>query len=107
MKITVSTETDFRNIFKETGCIIANTPCRILDQENENFSGKSFTSQEVAPQVKIVTDFLTQQLTRLCELMQEFRKEQFNRSHEKTTSFWATSSSSGSGSWSSMNHARY
>ena len=76
--------------------MIENTPRRMSDHEVEASPSVSVTSEEVAWQVKAVTDPLTQQLAHLCELMQELRNEQAHRRHEEIASSRAASSSSGS-----------
>ena len=53
-------------------------------------------SEEVARQIKAVTDPLSEQLTQPCELMPELRKEQAMRRHDEMASSRATSSSSSS-----------
>ena len=42
------------------------------DQKTQNSSSTSVTSEEVARQIKAVTDPLTQQMARLCDLLREF-----------------------------------
>ena len=52
------------------------------DHKLETLSGVSVTSEEVARQIKVVTDPLSQQ-TAHCEGIQELRNEQGNRRHEE------------------------
>ena len=53
----------------------------------------SVTFEEVARQIKAVTDPPTQQLVHFCELMQELMNEQAHRRHEETASSRTASTS--------------
>ena len=66
------------------------------DIENETSTSESVASEDVAPQIRAVTDPLTQQLAHLCELMKELRDEQAHRCHEEAASSRAASTSTGS-----------
>ena len=59
MKRTVSTETDDIGNSAETESIVAKTPIRMSDHEIENSSSRSASSEEVARQIKAVTDPLS------------------------------------------------
>ena len=59
-------------------------------------------SQEFVPQFSAVTDPLMQQSAHLCRMLLEVKKGETKRCHEETTSIRATTTSSGSGSWSDM-----
>ena len=72
----------------------------MTDHELETSPSVSVTSEEVARQIKAVTNPLSQQLAYLCEIMRELRNEQVNRRHEETASSRAARSSSGIGGWS-------
>ena len=67
------------------------------DHELDNSSSVSVTSEEVARQMKEVTDPLAHHLAHFSELMRELENDQANRHHEDTASFRAASSLSDSG----------
>ena len=96
MKRTVAVETEDIDSSTETESWIEHTPRRMSDHEIETSSSVFVTSEEVARQIKAVTDPLSQQVAHLCELLRELRNEQVNRRHEETASSGAASSSSGS-----------
>ena len=52
--------------------------------EVENSSSNYVNSEEVACQIKAVTDPLSLQLKRLCELLRELREEQSGRRYKET-----------------------
>ena len=81
MKKTVSTETDDIESSKKIEKIIANTSMRLSDHPIEKTSSNSVTSEEVAGQIKAVSDPLTRQLERLCKLMRKLENEQLQRDH--------------------------
>ena len=56
MKRTVSAETDGIGSNTETESIVAKTPSRMSDHEIEISSSSSASSEEVARQIKAVTD---------------------------------------------------
>ena len=78
MKRVVSTETEDGDSSAETASLITNNHDRMSDHETEKSSGSSTTSEEVAWQIKAVTDFLMQQMAHLCELMRELEEKQSN-----------------------------
>ena len=86
-----------KEIGTETESLIATTPRKMWDHDVDNARSVSVMFTEVAKQIRLVTDPLTQQLAHLCELMRELKNEQANRRHEATASFRGTCSSSGSG----------
>ena len=96
MKRTLVVETDEVDSSTETESLIEITPRRMSDHEVETSSSVSVTSEEVARQIKVVTDPLTQQSAHLCELLLELRNEQAQRHHEETAPSIAANSSSGS-----------
>ena len=102
MKRTICTETDDIESSVESESLIANTPGSMSDHENEKPSGVSIRPEEVAGQIRALTDLLKQQSAHLCELMRELMNEQTNRRHEETTSFKVSSSSCVTDSWSDM-----
>ena len=85
MKRTKSFETDDTVSSTESGSWIENTPGRTSDHEIETSTSVSVTPEEVARQIRAVTDPFSQQLAHLCELMRELKNEQANRRHEQTT----------------------
>ena len=54
------------------------------EHEVENSSSNYVNSEEVACQIKAVTDHLSRQLERLCELLRELTEEQSGRRHKET-----------------------
>ena len=64
---------------------------RIVDHDVENSSSVSVTSDEVARQIRAVTDPFTQQLAHLCQLMHDLRNELSSRRHKKVASFRSAS----------------
>ena len=94
MKKTIGTETDEIKSSTETESLIENASSKM--------SSVCVTSEEVAWQIKAVTDPLTQKLAHLCILMRELKNEQINRRHEETASFRAARSTSSSGSHSDI-----
>ena len=83
------------NSDRETDSIVPSTLDKMSDHELQNASGKFVTSEDLVGHNK-KPNSLFWQLKRLCELMRELKGEQSGRRHEQTTSFRATSSSSGS-----------
>ena len=75
----IGTWTDDTDSSTETEDLIANTPSGISDHELGFSSSVSVTSEDIAQQIKAVSDLLTQQLAHLCELMLELRNEQMSR----------------------------
>ena len=72
--------------------MIENTPKRMSDYEVETLPSVSGISEEVARQIKAVTDPLSQQIAHPSELKQEIRNEPINRRHNETTSSRSASS---------------
>ena len=97
MKKTLGVETEDIDSGTETESLIDNTRRRMSDHKLDTSRSVSITSEEVARQIKAVTDPLLQQLAHICELMRELKNEQLNRRHEETASARTASSFSGSG----------
>ena len=85
-------ETDSRN---ETESLVEHTPRGKSNPKNETSTSESVTCEDVARQIRAITDPLTQQLARLYELTEELPDEQAHRSHEETASSRAACSSTG------------
>ena len=69
MKKSRAVETEETDKSNETGSLIENTKRNMSYQEVETSTRVSGTSQEVARQMKAVTDPPTQHLSQLCELI--------------------------------------
>ena len=93
MKRTIGNEIDNIESSTEIERIIAFSLSRILDREPKNSSSVSVTFKEVARQLKVITDPLTQQLSQLCDLVRESKNKQDKKGHNR-----AASSTSGTGS---------
>ena len=96
LSVAVAVETEETGSSTETESLPEHTPRRMSDPEKKILSSVSVTSQEVGRQIKAVIGPLTQQLTHLCELMQELRNEQAHRCREETTCSRAASTFTGS-----------
>ena len=86
MKRTIGIETKDTNSNTETESLVVNTPGRRPDKEDESSPNVSVTSEEVACQIKAVTDSLSQKIAQLCKIMHKLRSEQVIRRHKETTS---------------------
>ena len=75
MKRTVSTETKDIDSTKTESLIRKKTPNAMADHEPENSSCTFVTSEKVTWQIKAMTDPHTQQMKRLCEILQEVEEE--------------------------------
>ena len=91
-KRLVAVETDEIDTSTETESLMENTPKTMSDYEVETLPSVSGMSEEVARQIKAVTDPLFQQIAHPSELKQEIRNEQMNRRHNDTTSSRSASS---------------
>ena len=63
------------------------------DFKIETSPSEAVIFEDVAHQIKAVTDLLTQQLAHLCELMKQLRDGQTHRRHDETASSGAASTS--------------
>ena len=103
MKRYVAVETEETDSSTETESLTENTPRRMSYHKIETSSSASVRSEEVARQIKAVTDPLTQQLAHhLYELLQELGNQQAHRRHEEAASLRAASSYTGSASRSDI-----
>ena len=93
MKRSVGVETEETDSSTETESLPEHTPRRMSDPENEASSNVSVTSEEVARQIKAVTDPLTQHLAHLCELMKKLGNEQAHRRQKETATLRSASTS--------------
>ena len=95
MKRVIAVETEDIDSCTETEILIENAPRRMFDHKMETSPSVSVTSEDVARQIRAVTDALSEHLAHLCESMREFKNEQLDRRHEETGSSRTASSSSG------------
>ena len=87
MKKTAGVETGDTDSSTEIERLIINTPSRLSEQEVQNSKSASVMSEEVACQMKAITDPLTQQLAHLYQVLHELKNEQASRRHQDASSF--------------------
>ena len=95
MKKSVAVETKENYSSTEFESILAHTPRRMSDPENETSSSGAVTSEDVQRHITTVTGPLNQFLAYLCELMRDFKDAHTHNSHKETASSSAAGSSTG------------